>query len=196
MEWSEKRDRSLPIAGSYVSGGASCQSSACNVLSFMALWGLFGVLGLHRSSGSVLGLHRSCGQQEWTARGACRGSRAAAAPTTLALKCSASAEMGTRPMCPCETRGLRSDRPPRRRAGGGWCVGKRSARRRCEPLPSASSASRPNGSERAARCRHINKTSRTAAARDRRRRDRGDPWLPAQHAGGASPSSQRPGSGP
>ena len=83
-----------------VSGGASCQSSAWRVRSFIlrrcgwfrcclvaaevlerrrALWWLLGLCG----PGPVFELPRLCGQhggQEWRARGACRGSRAAAAP--------------------------------------------------------------------------------------------------------------------
>ena len=62
-----------------VSGGASCQSSAWRVRSFMALWWLLGLCG----PGPVFELPRLCGQHgghEWRARGACRGVRAAAAP--------------------------------------------------------------------------------------------------------------------
>ena len=94
-----------------VSGGASCQSSAWRVRSFIlrrcgwfrcclvaaevlerrrALWWLLGLCG----PGQVLGLHRLCGQlggQEWSACGACRVLGRRSAPRLSLLKCSASA---------------------------------------------------------------------------------------------------------
>ena len=96
-----------------VSGGASCQSSAWRVRSFIlrrcglfrcclvaaevlerrrALWWLLGLCG----PGPVFELPRLCGQHgghEWRARGACRGARAPQCPTALSaqmqrLRCS------------------------------------------------------------------------------------------------------------
>ena len=200
MEWSEKRDRSLPGGCMKVSGGASCQSSAWRVRSFIlrrcgwfrcclvaaevlerrrALWWLLGLCG----PGPVFELPRLCGQhggQEWRAWGACRGLPGCRSAARLSvLKCAAELEPNPRQVP------LRNQRPPGRygaattRWGAAGASPSRPPRRRSAKrlsLSSPASAER----QRAQRCRRGgDPSSTTAAARDRCRRDRSDTWLPA-----------------